>query len=311
MAGKALRFRKFHGLGNDFVVLDGVHDRLVLSSRGARRLCDRHRGIGADGILTLLRPRDPEANFRLHIFNSDGSVPEMCGNGLRCVMRYVADVMGCRRAVFDTDAGLRRGAIEGEGERSVRVGLGEVRLLASEEVLLKSARAVDGVGLSLGNPHLVLRPASPDAGAPISGAALLDLAKQLGPELEYHPQFPRRTNVGFLRCVAPQTLELVVFERGAGLTEACGTGAAAAATAACRWGLVHADKPVVVHLPGGVLEVCVELLAAANEEGATLARAALIGDAQHVFDGTVTVEDADLSPDESRPEPAPGARSLD
>ncbi|MBK8013721.1 MAG: diaminopimelate epimerase [Deltaproteobacteria bacterium] len=306
MAARDLRFRKFHGLGNDFIVLEDVLDALLLSAEGARRLCDRHRGIGADGILTLLRPRIEGADYRLHIYNRDGSVPEMCGNGLRCVMRHVADRMRCSSAVFDTDAGLRRGSIEGEGDRNVRVGLGDVRLLASESQLLESSPAVEGVGLSLGNPHLVLRPLGREDEASgsesIPGASLLMLAQRLGPELERHPRFPDRTNVGFLRLMKPQTIELVVFERGAGLTQACGTGAAAAATAACRWGLVCAAEPVVVHLPGGALEVRVEPFHSAStgglatsEAGSLLGHVELVGDAQHVFDGAVWVEGSDLA----------------
>lgn len=233
-------FTKLEGLGNDFVVLETPR---LLRPEVAARLCDRRRGIGADGILTLLPPRNAEATARFHVYNADGSVAEMCGNGLRCVARYT----GGSGAIFDTDAGPRRTTLLADGR--VEADLAAATLLHPKvEVTLGDLRW-SGLGISMGNPHLVLGPFE-------AGADLLALAQTHGPGLERHPAFPERCNVGFLAPGVGGLWELVVFERGSGITLACGTGAGAAAVALGRWSL--ANSPVSLRLPGGILEVLVE-----------------------------------------------------
>jgi len=247
------RFAKYHGLGNDFVILEAD---APLDAALARRLCERHRGIGADGVLTLLPPRVAGADRRLHIYNADGSVAEMCGNGLRCVIAYLG-----RAARVDTDAGLLDGRIEADGR--VRVTLGPARLgeLLTLEV---EGERVEGLVVSMGNPHFVLRPLAPED---VARAAV-----RLGPPLERAPSFPDRTNVEFIAARA-DGLEVTVFERGVGFTEACGTGAAAAAVAAEQFGIVRGPR-VRTLLPGGPLDV---------ELGEEIA---IVAPAVKVFDGT-------------------------
>lgn len=280
-----LAFAKYQGLGNDFIVIDARRAPAFLTSAAAARLCERRRGIGADGVLTLLPPRTPGADLRMHIFNADGSVPEMCGNGLRCVVRFTLGAEPGAHLSVDTDAGRREGWLERDGR--VRVTLGTARLLAAEVDTGALGEGRRGVGISMGNPHLVLRP-TPSDGDPLA------LARRLGPALERHPQFPDRTNVGFLAAYEvndAEALRLVVFERGAGLTEACGTGAGAAAVAAVRWGLVRGDRRVRVELPGGPLEIGLDGDPRRDvAPGEALAEVEITGDAVRVFAGTVEVE---------------------
>jgi diaminopimelate epimerase len=256
-----LRFAKYHGLGNDFVVVDGP----LMSADRARRICDRRRGIGADGVLTILPPRTPGALARMHIYNSDGSVPEMCGNGIRCVARHLADTRGAAgEIVIDTDAGPRRcvvhraaaGAVE-----AISVEMGPARVEGEEDFQVAGER-LHAVRVNMGNPHAVLFdvPTRERAGA-------------VGPAIE--AAVPGGANVGFARPGA-RGIDLVVWERGAGLTDACGTGACAAAVAALRRGEVPAGAPVEVRLPGGALEITVS---------ADLARVTMRGPAERVFAG--------------------------
>jgi diaminopimelate epimerase len=262
-----LAFAKYQGLGNDFIVIDGRIEGLVTPAL-ARRLCDRRRGIGADGVLTLLPSRTKEAEVRMHITNADGSVAEMCGNGLRCVVRH----LGSARTV-DTDAGVLRGTMEGS---AVRVELGSARIIEDAIAVDLDGRTLGAIGVSMGNPHLVLPPFAADAD-------LMALARAHGPRLEHHPKFPQRTNVEFPKVLPDRSIELVVFERGAGITEACGTGAGATAFASLLRKNVSAS-PVTVRLPGGALDVFVEDQ-----------RIAIRGPAEHSFDGTIDVEDRELS----------------
>jgi diaminopimelate epimerase len=236
-------FVKAHGLGNDFVIVDARADGALMSADEAIRWCDRHRGVGADGVLTLLPPRLPGAVMRMHIYNADGSVPEMCGNGLRCAV--VAADLGPGRFVVDTDAGPR--AVERTGPAEARVSVGRPALLAERLEVAIDGRAWVGAWISMGNPHFVLEPCAL--------GETRALAARHGPALERAPAFPARTNVEFFAPRADGGLELTVFERGAGLTEACGTGAGATAVHAWARGLVPDGAPVTVWLPGGPLEV--------------------------------------------------------
>ncbi len=264
-----LPFAKYQGLGNDFVILDGRTSGLPTPAL-ARRLCDRRRGIGADGVLTLLPPAHAGAEVRMHIYNADGSVAEMCGNGLRCVVRHLARDA---RIAVDTQAGRLHGQVEG---RSVRVELGVARLLDPSVPVEVDGAPSSATSVSMGNPHLVLAAFAPEVD-------LLALARTHGPRLERHPRFPQRVNVELLKPRPDGGLDLVVFERGAGITEACGTGAGAAVFASLLRGTVS-GSPVTVHLPGGALDVFVDG-----------PRIEIRGPAEHVFDGTVEVAAGELA----------------
>lgn len=284
-----LVFEKYEGLRNDFLVLDererGPEPSLALARRVA--LCDRHAGVGGDGVLTLLPPRSPGALVRMHVTNADGSVPEMCGNGLRCVSRWLADhgvVAEGAEHLVDTDAGplscrVSDGSVRVEmrgatfADACVNAPLVEERVQAAGESFVATA-------VSVGNPHLVLR-------APADFA----LARRVGPVLEHHPRFPRRTNVEFASPRSPTEVDLVVWERGAGLTEACGTGATATVAALVHAGECPADEDVLVHLPGGDLVVRVSQ---------DLARIVMIGPARRVFRGQVELPLDDEAPAQGR-----------
>jgi diaminopimelate epimerase len=237
----ALRFWKYHGLGNDFVVVEGA---APMSPGRAVALCDRRRGIGADGVLTILPAREGGAAY-MHIYNPDGSVAAMCGNGIRCVARHLAESRGLEGAfVIETDSGPRgctvhRGA---SGVDSVTVDMGRARIEGSQEFVVGVER-IRALRISMGNPHAVVLD-SPDTSR----------AGTLGPAIE--AQVPGGVNVGFGRA-AGASIDLVVWERGAGLTEACGTGACAAAVAALHEGRLAGPGPVTVRLPGGTLEITV------------------------------------------------------
>lgn len=275
-----LRFVKYHGLQNDFVVVDARERRVTAAA--AARLCHRRRGVGADGILSLMPATSPGAAFRMHVFNADGSIAEMCGNGLRCVVRHHLDATGADEVLVDTDAGPRRGWRAGA---NIGVTLGTATLI--EDPIPVDGLPV-GLGVSMGNPHLVLPLIPP-------GDDLRAQAAARGPALERHPRFPERVNVGFPRLVAEDTVDLVVFERGSGITDACGTGAGAAATALARRGLV--GRRVEVRLPGGPLEVELEGDPKANVgPGGALADVKIVGEAVRVFEGEVEVAEDELEP---------------
>ena len=263
---------KYEGLGNDFLLLDRRASGQDISPRVARALCDRRRGVGADGVLVLLPSEVAQARMVVH--NADGSVAEMCGNGLRCVVKHLLDGHPTEDALaVETGAGVltsrvhrRDGAVD-----EVEVELGPARLSARNLPPGPGGgpfreAAVEGVewpgtAVNLGNPHLVLLGAPPE------------VVRAHGPRLEHLPGFPERTNVEAVRRT-PEGLEVAVWERGAGLTDACGTGAGAAVVAAQLAGWVKPDVFVPVMLPGGQLEVRV---------AADLGRTTLRGPARFVF----------------------------
>jgi len=261
------RFAKYHGLGNHFVIVDARADGALMSPDRARQICDVHRGVGADGVLTVL-PGDEGADARMHLFNADGSEAEMCGNGLRCVVAFLGEVGD--HLLVDTGAGRLEGWVLDEGHVRVTLGPPAVGPPLAVEV---DGTTYRGQVVSMGNPHFVLEPIRGDAD-------LIELAERCGPGLESAPEFPDRTNVELI-ARRGDTLEVVVFERGVGITQACGTGAGAAAVAALRWGLADATNPIRVQLPGGVLDVSVDL----DEAGAPT-MVSIAGEALHVFDGT-------------------------
>jgi diaminopimelate epimerase len=269
---RMLPFAKVQGLGNDFVVVDLRGDRADAVSSAAiqdpvtvRAVCDRHFGVGGDGVLAILPGVAGDA--RMRVLNADGSEAEMCGNGIRCVAKvlYESDPALRRSPLqIDTGAGLLECELEVEGEEvtSVAVQMGRPRLERHEIPLAPggSTRAVRSpievggrrllfTAVSMGNPHAVIFVDDP-------AADLRALAEELGPTLEHHATFPRRTNVEFARLHAGG-IDLVVWERGCGITLACGTGACATAVAACLEERTRAGQELTVNLPGGPLRITV------------------------------------------------------
>jgi diaminopimelate epimerase len=249
-----IRFSKMHGLGNDFVVIDAIHQPVHLSPGQIRHLADRHFGVGCDQVLLAEPPQRPDLDFNYRIFNADGGEVEQCGNGARCFARFVHDQGLSDKQVLEvgTLAGPIRLYIEADGQVRVDMGVPQfdpprIPLLAEHRAptyTLEVAGETLVIGaLSMGNPHAVLRVADVDT-APVA---------RLGPLLERHPRFPRRVNVGFMQIVDPAHIRLRVFERGSGETLACGTGACAAVVAGRQQGLLDAE--VEVCLPGGCLRI--------------------------------------------------------
>ena len=249
-----LRFTKMHGLGNDFMVLDLISQHAHVQPKHAKQWGDRHTGVGFDQLLIVEPPSHPDVDFRYRIFNADGSEVEQCGNGARCFARFVLDKRLTTKKVIrvETKSGIIELRVQNDGQ--VCVNMGAPRLqpeqipFQAEQAALSYRVEVDGqsvelAALSMGNPHAVLRVDSVDD-APVHS---------LGPKLEYHPRFPQRVNVGFLQVLDRQHARLRVWERGAGETQACGTGACAAAVAAIRQGWM--DSPVQLELPGGKLSI--------------------------------------------------------
>ncbi|WP_416362065.1 diaminopimelate epimerase [Immundisolibacter sp.] len=243
-----------HGLGNDFVVIDGVRQAVALSTAQIRALADRHFGVGCDQVLLLEAPRRAEADFTYRIFNADGGEVEHCGNGARCAARFVHEqgLSDKTTLSFDTLGGLVRPRLLGDGQVEVEMGVPcfeparipfEAPAEALDYPLQVEGQTLTIAALAIGNPHAVLRVPDVDS-APVG---------TLGPLIEAHARFPRRVNVGFLQVVDRREGRLRVYERGAGETLACGTGACAAFVAGVRWGLF--DAQARLHLPGGVLEL--------------------------------------------------------
>lgn len=249
-----LRFTKMHGIGNDFIVIDAVSQRIKLSPEKIQKLSDRRFGIGCDQLLIVEAPTKPESDFRYRIFNADGGEVENCGNGARCFARFVHDrkLTGKKTIAVETANGDMTLHIQADGQ--VRVDMGEPVLtpadipFRAEQQSDRYPLLVDGhrhtVGaVSMGNPHSVLQVDSVDD-APVL---------TLGPKIESHPDFPNRVNAGFMEVVSRGEIKLRVFERGVGETLACGTGACAAVVAGVIQGLL--DSEVSVHLPGGTLQI--------------------------------------------------------
>ena len=227
-----LRFTKMHGLGNDFMVLDLVSQHAHIQPKHAKAWGDRHTGIGFDQLLIVEPPSDPDVDFRYRIFNADGSEVEQCGNGARCFARFVLDkrLTSKRRIRVETKSGIIELRVRSDGQISVDMGAprlapAQIPFQAEAEALSYrvevDGRDVELAAVSMGNPHAVLRVDNVDT-APVH---------ELGPKLEHHPRFPQRVNVGFLQIIDRHQARLRVWERGAGETQACGTGACAAAAA--------------------------------------------------------------------------------
>lgn len=253
-----MKFVKMHGAGNDFVVVDGVREVIPeesLSTVG-RQACDRNFGIGADGLMLVLPSRI--ANFRMQLINSDGSEAEMCGNGIRCFAKYVFDRKMHTDVVMtvETLAGVKTIKLNTAGGKvqTARVDMGEPKLVrgeipmkgaASERVISEPLKVlgkkIDITCVSMGNPHCVTYVDDVD-NYPVD---------KIGPEIENHPSFPKRTNVEFIQVINQQEIKMRVWERGCGETMACGTGACASAVASVLNDKV--GRKVTVHLRGGDL----------------------------------------------------------
>jgi len=249
----ALRFTKMQGLGNDFVVVDATRTPFTLAADDIRRLADRRFGVGCDQVLVVEPPREG-ADFRYRIFNSDGGEVEQCGNGARCFVVFVREhgLTDKREIRVETAGGLIVPRLEDDGE--VTVDMGVPRLRADQVPFVGGTGAaaepldVDGTivqisALSMGNPHAVQVVADVDR-APVA---------TMGPKIERHPRFPQRVNAGFMQVVDRATIRLRVFERGAGETLACGTGACAAVVAGIRRGMLDAKVRVITR--GGDLAI--------------------------------------------------------
>jgi diaminopimelate epimerase len=254
-----MRFTKMHGAGNDYVYVDCFRERVPRDVPAfAVAVSDRHRGIGADGLI-LIRPSEL-ADARMQMFNADGSEAEMCGNGIRCVGKYLYDHGHVKKQQLGIETGGRIVDLElvisaGKVE-AVRVDMG-LPILDSAEIpttlagnpplsvplLLTNGRTCEVTSVSMGNPHCVL----------FTTDLSDELVRGLGPLIENHAAFPQRTNVEFVRVISATELEIRVWERGSGETQACGSGACAAVVAAVLQGLT--DQSVNCRLPGGLLDV--------------------------------------------------------
>jgi diaminopimelate epimerase len=249
-----LHFTKMHGLGNDFVVFDGIGQTIALTPEQCRHIADRHFGIGCDQILLVEKPSRDDVDFRYRIFNADGGEVGQCGNGARCFVRYVHDnaLTEKTRIRVETASGVIEPRLLENG--LVKVDMGAPRFAPADIPFTAEAESmtyalkvgqhvIDIAALSMGNPHAVLRVNDLDS-APV------DI---LGAAIESHARFPERVNAGFMQVLTPHDIRLRVYERGVGETLACGTGACAAAVAGIRQ--AQLKSPVSVHTRGGDLVI--------------------------------------------------------
>jgi len=278
-----IKFTKMHGLGNDFVVLDAIHQHFVPSAAQARFLADRHFGVGCDQVLVVEEPTQKGVDFRYRIFNADGGEVEQCGNGARCFARFVHDrgLTEKREIRVETKSGIIAPRLEDDGRVTVDMG---VPRLSPEDVPFESNsldlvqplkvndKSFDITAVSMGNPHAVQVVVDVDD-FPVG---------KYGPLIEAHERFPRRVNAGFMEVVDRHAIRLRVYERGAGETLACGTGACAAVVAGILRGLL--DSPVRVATRGGALSIA---WAGPNQP------VLMTGPAETVFEGEATLP-ADL-----------------
>ena len=249
-----LKFTKMHGAGNDFVVVDLISQRCKLRPRDIRKLADRRFGIGCDQVLLVEAPGSPDVDFHYRIFNADGSEVEQCGNGARCFARFVRDKRLTSKRVISVETASGVIVLRVRENHRVEVDMG-APVFDPQEIPFDSAQpaqsyalAVDGTeleigALSMGNPHAVHR---------VEDVQSVDI-EALGPLVENHPRFPQRVNAGFMQVLSDSEINLRVYERGAGETLACGTGACAAVVYGITRGWLQ--DTVTVNLPGGKLSV--------------------------------------------------------
>ena len=266
-----MEFSKYHGLGNDFILVDNRHQpEPILSAEEAERWCDRHFGIGADGVIFAL-PGQAGTDYTMRIYNSDGSEPEMCGNGIRCLAKFLETLETADGQTpqaphtyrIHTLAGLISPTLQPDGQ--VTVDMGPPYLLANEipTTLAAPGEKVVAVPLtvanqtwsvtcvSMGNPHCITFVDDVAAISVPGGSA--NALESIGPQFEHHAAFPQRINTEFIQVVRPDYLKMRVWERGAGITLACGTGACASLVAGVLNGVC--DRAATVELPGGPLHI--------------------------------------------------------
>lgn len=274
-----LKFSKMHGLGNDFVVIDAINQSVSLTASQIKFLADRRRGIGCDQLLLVEKPNFADIDFRYRIFNADGGEVDQCGNGARCFARFVRDkgLSDKDTIAVETASGVIYPTLQPSGD--VTVDMGKPRFVTTDipfivdeqaksySLALQDDMSVEIGAVSMGNPHAVLI---------VDNIDTADV-KNLGPLIEGHSRFPDRVNAGFMEVVSPNQINLRVYERGAGETEACGTGACAAVVHGIQSGLLA--REVNVRLPGG------ELLITWPEDDASVW---MTGSATHVFDGEIS-----------------------
>jgi diaminopimelate epimerase len=276
-------FTKYHGLGNDFILVDNrAQDEPMISADQAVQWCDRNFGIGADGVIFAL-PGQDGTDYTMRIFNSDGSEPEMCGNGIRCLAKFLAELEGSEAKSeyrIHTLGGVMIPKLEGEGKVKVDMGMPQLlaaqiptTLAAAEDKVINVPMEVAGQSwdvtcVSMGNPHCITF---------VEDVAAIPLAT-IGPKFEHHSAFPQRTNTEFIEIVRSDYLKMRVWERGAGATMACGTGACAVVVAGVLTG--RCDRWTTVELPGGCLEI---------EWSEHDQRVYMTGPAQEVFKGRTSL----------------------
>lgn len=282
-------FSKMHGLGNDYVVIDESEAECVIEDKKSElviKLCRRGFSIGADGVI-FVSPATENGDIKFRIFNADGSEAEMCGNGIRCFSKFVYDngINRKEKINVETQAGIKvvEQTIKNGKIEYCRVDMGKATFKASDipmdvaedefvdQFLKVKGQPMQMTALSVGNPHAVIF---------VEDAGQVELDKW-GSAIENHPLFPQRTNVHFVEVVSPQEIIMVTWERGAGPTLACGTGATSCVIAGNK--LEKLDESVLVHLPGGELQI--DVYRDKNEFGAFME-----GDAFHVFDGIMVVD---------------------
>jgi diaminopimelate epimerase len=267
-----LEFTKMSGAGNDFILLDNRERKITLTPANVAELCDRHRGIGADGVILLVPPKSPQADWGWEFYNSDGSTGEMCGNGARCFARFVKARTGNNNDfTFETEAGVIQASF-----RSDRITVNltpPVDLRLNQQVALRSGAQLIH-SLNTGVPHAVLFVADADKA----------MVRELGPEIRRHPHFgPKGTNVNFVQVLGPNRIRVRTFERGVeGETLACGTGVTASALVTAS--VEHFGSPVKVQVQGGdELEVSFE------QANGAFSNVRLSGPADFVFEGKIAI----------------------
>ncbi|GAB4242990.1 MAG: diaminopimelate epimerase [Stanieria sp.] len=275
-----IKFSKYQGLGNDFILIDNRHSsEPIVTPQQAMQMCDRHFGVGADGVIFAL-PGTDNTDYTMRIYNSDGSEPEMCGNGIRCLAQFIADLEQTAQINksyrIHTLAGVITPQLQGNGLVTVDMGEPQLEaakipttLCAPEDQVINQTLEVAGQSwlvtcVSMGNPHCITFVADSDR---IS-------LEQIGSQFEHHPAFPQRTNAEFIQVVSSDYLKMRVWERGAGITLACGTGACASVVAGVLTG--KSDRKCTVELPGGCLQI---------EWSETDGRVYMTGPAKQVFVG--------------------------
>ncbi|EFL80323.1 diaminopimelate epimerase [Actinobacillus pleuropneumoniae] len=272
-----MQFSKMHGLGNDFMVIDGVTQNVYLTEEVIRKLADRHRGVGFDQLLLVEPPYDPELDFHYRIFNADGSEVAQCGNGARCFARFVTLKSLTNKQDIHVSTAKGKMVLTLKDEEKVRVNMGEpiwepaqvpftANKFEKNYILRTDLQTVLCGVVSMGNPHCVLQVEDIN----------LTPVNELGPLLENHERFPERANIGFMQVVNRNHIKLRVFERGAGETQACGSGACGAVAVGIMQGVL--DNNVQVDLPGGSLQIEWEGV------GHPLY---MTGDATHIYDGFI------------------------